>query len=64
MKHQYLTIIKHDTWNRLSQIKDLTQTSYNNLINQGCEKIISDKLEQISKINKQRNSLDNIWTHR
>ena len=47
-----------------SQIKDLTQTSYNNLINQGCEKIISEKLEQISKINKQRNSLDNIWTHR
>ena len=64
MKHQYLTTIQHDTWNRLSQIKDLTQTSYNNLINQGCEKIISEKLEQISKINKQRNSLDNIWTHR
>ena len=55
--HNYLTRINDDTWMDLQRIKELDNQSANSLINEGVRMVIADKLQKISQMKKQRNTL-------
>ena len=55
--HNYLTRINDDTWIDLQRIKELDKRSANSLINEGVRLVIADKLQKISQMKKQRNTL-------
>jgi len=58
--HQYLMRVQDDTWEDLSRVKSLDNSSYNTLINEGIRLVVKDKLQQISALRKNRTSLDNM----
>ena len=55
--HNYLTRINDDTWMDLQRVREVDNRSANSLINEGVRLVIADKLQKISQIKKQRNTL-------
>ena len=58
--HQYLMRVQDKTWEDLSRVKSLDNSSYNTLINEGIRLVVKDKLQQLSALRKNRTSLDNM----
>ena len=58
--HNYLTRIDDDTWMDLQRFRELDNRSANSLINEGVRLVIADKLQKISQMKKQRNTLHDI----
>ena len=56
----YLTRINDDTWMDLQRVRELDNRSANSLINEGVRLVIADKLQKISQMKKQRNTLSEI----
>ena len=56
--HNYPLRIQDEVWNDLKRIQELDKRSANSLINEGVRMVIADKLQKISKQQKQRNSLE------
>ena len=52
--------VQDETWEDLSRVKSLDNSSYNTLINEGIRLVVKDKLEQLSALRKNRNSLENM----
>ena len=52
--------VQDETWEDLSRVKSLDNSSYNTLINEGIRLVVKDKLEQLSTLRKNRNSLENM----
>ena len=52
--------IEDETWNDLTRVKRLDNSTYNSLINEGIRKVVKDKLEQMTTLRKNRNSLENM----
>ena len=60
--HNYLTRINGDTWMDLQRVRELDNRSANSLINEGVRLVIADKLQKISQMKKQRNTLHDIMS--
>ena len=58
--HNYLTRIDDDTWMDLQRVRELDNRSANSLINEGVRLVIADKLQRISQMKKQRNTLHSL----
>ena len=58
--HNYLTRINDDTWTDLQRVKELDNRTANSLINEGIRLVVADKLQKISQLKKQRNTLENM----
>ena len=58
--HNYLTRIDDDTWMDLQRVRELDNRSANSLINEGVRLVIADKLQKISQMKKQRNTLHSL----
>ena len=58
--HNYLTRINDDTWMDLQRVRELDNRSANSLINEGVRLVIADKLQKISQMKKQRNTIHDI----
>lgn len=58
--HDYLMRVQDETWEDLTIVKSLDNSSYNNLINEGIRLVVKDKLQQLSTLRKNRNSLQDI----
>ena len=58
--HNYLTRIHDDTWTDLQRVKELDNRTANSLINEGIRLVVADKLQKISQLKKQRNTLENM----
>lgn len=52
--------VQDETWEDLSRVKSLDNSSYNTLINEGIRLVVKDKLQQLSALRKNRTSLDNM----
>ena len=52
--------VQDETWEDLSRVKSLDNSSYNTLINEGIRLVVKDKLEQLSALRKNRTSLENM----
>ena len=60
--HNYLTRINDDTWMDLQRVRELDNRSANSLINEGVRLVIADKLQKISQMKKQRNTLHDMMS--
>ena len=60
--HNYLTRINDDTWMDLQRVRELDNRSANSLINEGVRLLIAEKLQKISQMKKQRNTLHDIMS--
>ena len=60
--HNYLTRIHDEQWEDLQKIKKLDNRSVNSYINEGIRLVVKDKLQQLSTLRKNRNSLENMVT--
>jgi len=60
--HNYLTRIHDEQWEDLQKIKKLDNRSVNSYINEGIRMVVKDKLQQLSTLRKNRNSLENMVT--
>lgn len=58
--HNYLTRINDESWEDLQKIKELDNRSVNSYINEGVRLVVKDKLQQLSILRKNRNSLENM----
>ena len=58
--HNYLCRINDDQWIDLMKIKSLDKRSFNSLIQEGCRLVVQEKLQQLSTLRKNRNSLQNM----
>ena len=58
--HNYLCRINDDQWIDLMKIKYLDKRSFNSLIQEGCRLVVQEKLQQLSTLRKNRNSLQNM----
>ena len=58
--HNYLCRINDDQWIDLVKIKSLDKRSFNSLIQEGCRLVVQEKLQQLSTLRKNRNSLQNM----
>ena len=58
--HNYLCRINDDQWIVLMKIKSLDKRSFNSLIQEGCRLVVQEKLQQLSTLRKNRNSLQNM----
>ena len=58
--HNYLTRIHDEQWEDLQKIKGLDNRSVNSYINEGIRLVVKDKLQQLSTLRKNRNSLENM----
>ena len=58
--HNFLTRIDDDTWMDLQRVRELDNRSANSLINEGVRLVIADKLQKISQMKKQRNTLHSL----
>ena len=59
--HNYLCRINDDQWIDLMKIKSLDKRSFNSLIQEGCRLVVKEKLQQMSNLRKNRNSLNNMF---
>ena len=55
--HNYLCRINDDQWIDLMKIKSLDKRSFNSLIQEGCRLVVKQKLQQLSILRKNRNTL-------
>ena len=60
--HNYLCRINDDQWIDLMKIKSLDKRSFNSLIQEGCRLVVKEKLQQLSTLRKNRNSLQNMFS--
>ena len=60
--HNCLTRIHDEQWEDLQKIKKLDNRSVNSYINEGIRMVVKDKLQQLSTLRKNRNSLENMVT--
>mgnify|MGYP001360301408 FL=1 len=60
--HNYLTRINDDNWMDLQRVRELDNRSANSLINEGVRLVIADKLQKISQMKKQRNTLHDMMS--
>ena len=60
--HNYLTRIDDDTWMDLQRVRELDNRSANSLINEGVRLVVADKLQKISQMKKQRNTLHDMMS--
>ena len=58
--HNYLCRINDDQWIDLMKVKSLDKRSFNSLIQEGCRLVVQEKLQQLSTLRKNRNSLQNM----
>ena len=58
--HNYLCRINDVQWIDLMKIKSLDKRSFNSLIQEGCRLVVQEKLQQLSTLRKNRNSLQNM----
>ena len=58
--HNYLCRINDDQWIDLMKIKSLDKRSFNSLIQEGCRLVVQEKLQQLSTLRKNKNSLQNM----
>jgi len=58
--HNYLTRINDDQWIDLQRVKELDNRSVNSLINEGVRMVVSNKLQELSKLRKNRTSLESM----
>ena len=58
--HNYLCRINDDQWIDKMKIKSLDKRSFNSLIQEGCRLVVQEKLQQLSTLRKNRNSLQNM----
>ena len=58
--HNYLTRIKDSHWEDIQRIKSLDNSSANVIINEGIRLVVKEKLQQMSTLRKNRNSLRNM----
>lgn len=61
MNHRYVSHIDPQTWNDLTTIKEYTNSSFNDLIKEGCRMVVREKFESISQQKKRRNSMSS-WS--
>ena len=52
--------IEDETWEDLTRVKKLDNQTYNSLINEDIRRVVKDKLEQMTTLRKNRNSLENM----
>ena len=58
--HNYLVRVKDEHWEDIQRIKSLDNSSANIIINEGIKLVVKEKLQQMSKLRKNRNSLQNM----
>ena len=58
--HDYLMRVNQENWEDLSKVKVLDNSTYNTLINEGIRLVVKNKLEQMTSLRKNRNSLENM----
>ena len=58
--HQYLTRIKDEYWTDIKRIKTLDNSSANVIINEGIRLVVKKKMEELSSLRKNRNSLESM----
>ena len=58
--HNYLVRVKDEYWEDIQRIKSLDNSSANIIINEGIRLVVKEKLQQMSTLRKNRNSLQNM----
>ena len=58
--HNYLVRVKDEHWEDIQRIKSLDNSSANIIINEGIRLVVKEKLQQMSILRKNRNSLQNM----
>ena len=58
--HNYLVRVKDEHWEDIKRIKSLDNSSANIIINEGIRLVVKEKLQQMSTLRKNRNSLQNM----
>ena len=58
--HNYLVRVKDEHWEDIKRIKSLDNSSANVIINEGIRLVVKEKLQQMSTLRKNRNSLQNM----
>jgi hypothetical protein len=58
--HNYLVRVKDEHWEDIQRIKSLDNSSANVIINEGIRLVVKEKLQQLSTLRKNRNSLQNM----
>ena len=58
--HNYLVRVKDEHWEDIQRIKSLDNSSANVIINEGIRLVVKEKLQQMSTLKKNRNSLQNM----
>ena len=58
--HNYLIRVKDEYWEDIQKVKTLDNCSANSIINEGIRLVIKQKLQEISRLRKNRNSLQNM----
>ena len=58
--HNYLVRVKDKHWEDIQRIKSLDNSSANVIINEGIRLVVKEKLQQMSTLRKNRNSLQNM----
>ena len=58
--HNYLIRVKDEHWEDIQRVMTLNNSSANQIINQGIRLIVKQKLEELSTLRKNRNSLQNM----
>ena len=58
--HNYLVRVKDEHWEDIQRIKSLDNSSANVIINEGVRLVVKEKLQQMSTLRKNRNSLQNM----
>ena len=58
--HNYLIRVKDEHWEDIQKVKTLDNCSANSIINEGIRLVVKEKLQQMSTLRKNRNSLQNM----
>ena len=58
--HNYLVRVKDEHWEDIQRIKSLDNSSANIIINEGIRLVVKEKLQQLSTLRRNRNSLQNM----
>ena len=58
--HNYLIRVKDEHWEDIQRVMTLDNSSANVIINEGIRLVVKEKLQQMSTLRKNRNSLQNM----
>ena len=58
--HNYLVRVKDEHWEDIQRVMTLDNSSANVIINEGIRLVVKEKLQQMSTLRKNRNSLQNM----